>query len=154
MPHADPQQAKAYFRKYHLKNGDKRRTKMRANYQRNKEQYKARAKKWAQENPATRAYYAYLRHKAWREKNRGRHNAKQGKRVASKLFATPAWLTTAQLADIERWYSKAVAAGMTVDHIVPLQGKNVCGLHVSWNMQLLTHSENAAKGNRLEWQGG
>lgn len=70
---------------------------------------------------------------------------------AAKLQATPSW---ADQSTIACYYS--VAAMLTreglhqwgVDHIVPLQSKRVCGLHTQANLQLLTHSDNAAKGNR------
>ena len=61
--------------------------------------------------------------------------------------ATPRWVDMAAIRSI---YEEAVKTGLTVDHIVPLRGKNVSGLHVPWNLQLLTLSENSRKRNKME----
>ncbi len=69
------------------------------------------------------------------------------KRRASKLQATPPWLDEGMLAEIEMIYL-CCPEGYHVDHIHPLQGKDICGLHVPWNLQYLTTEENLRKSNK------
>ena len=75
----------------------------------------------------------------------GKTAAKAAKRRSAKLKATPPW---ADLEEIKNVYLEAQYFGMHVDHIIPLQGKNVCGLHVWDNLQLLSPIENIKKGNK------
>lgn len=78
---------------------------------------------------------------------------KEAKRRSAKLNATPAWLSVKQENDIKLVYkvcskiSKKTGKPHEVDHIVPLMGENVCGLHVPWNLQILPASMNRSKGN-------
>jgi hypothetical protein len=65
---------------------------------------------------------------------------------AKKLKATPPWI---DLKAIRLFYSKC-PKGYHVDHIVPLQGKYVSGLHTLHNLQYLTQRENQSKGNKHE----
>jgi hypothetical protein len=94
--------------------------------------------------------------KAYRALNRPKRNSAEAKRHASKLKATPPWLTEQHFAEIKAVYFHArdcqvvTGEGYHVDHIVPLQGKNVCGLHVPWNLQVLPAAVNIRKNNRYE----
>jgi hypothetical protein len=91
----------------------------------------------------------------YQKQNKDKVNATAAKRRASKLGATPVWLTTIELQQIEELYEIALAFKLYtgekyhVDHIIPLQGKNVCGLHVPWNLQVIPAKENISKSNKL-----
>lgn len=100
--------------------------------------------------------------KAWQERNAdviarinrdreeaslGKANAIRAKARATAMGALPAW---ANLKAIEAVYAEAARLGLEVDHVIPLRGQMVCGLHVEGNLRLLTKLENQQKGCRYE----
>ena len=96
---------------------------------------------WREENQDRIRQYS-LR---WKRENPEKHRAAEAKRRAAKLQRTPPW---ADLEAITEVYVNC-PDGYHVDHIVPLQGKTVSGLHISRNLQYLPAEENLQKGNRL-----
>ncbi len=69
--------------------------------------------------------------------------------------ATPKWLSDVQKMEIRLKYrlaielSRSTGERYAVDHIIPLHGETVCGLHVPWNLQVLTQKDNLLKYNKL-----
>lgn len=61
--------------------------------------------------------------------------------------ALPKWLSLQRL---RSFYSKC-PANLEVDHIIPINHSDVCGLHVPWNMQYLSRTENAQKSNSFDF---
>lgn len=132
----------------------------------NREKVLAQKKAWREANREkiaaySRAHYGANVDKikayrtAWERINQYKRRAIKARRRASKMQATPKWITKADFAAIEEWYQLAKdlqwlsEEKLHVDHIIPLQGKNVCGLHIASNLQILPASENIRKGNRL-----
>lgn len=94
----------------------------------------------------------------WRSKNRALCCFYAAQYLTAKLQRTPKWLTETHKAHILAYYQLAEACAgsfkmkMEVDHIVPLNGGIVSGLHVPWNMQVMTKSANASKSNKAEYE--
>ena len=71
------------------------------------------------------------------------------------MQVAPKWLTKDHYKLIEmkyqlaRYLTEVTGIKWEVDHIIPLQGKNVFGLHVPWNLRVITESENSRKSNKI-----
>lgn len=108
-----------------------------------KDKYRESYLKWVDNNP-DRAKELWRKHSKKAE-TKIRHNITEANRRARKLHATIEGFEE----EIESIYRNR-PDGYHVDHIIPLKGKNVCGLHVPWNLQYLTAEENIKKNNKLE----
>lgn len=92
------------------------------------------------------------RSRAWKLENPAKVNSINARRKAHMLRACPQWV---DISAIESLYVEAInksnETGIphAVDHFVPLISKFVCGLHVPWNLRVITQSENSSKGNKL-----
>ncbi len=118
-----------------------------------KEKAKIRAALWRQNFPERN-----IKMKSdWRVKNLDVKNAANSRRRSLKLQSLPVWLTKVQKEEIKSlyWLAKDLRAvtgcEYHVDHIVPLQGEFVCGLHVPWNLQILPADINLSKGNTFNY---
>lgn len=117
-------------------------------YQDHREQHIARSKKYYQRNAEW--LKAYI--KEHRQGNQARKNVLNLQRVEYIRRATPTWVS---LREIEAFYHEAQRISQEtgtphhVDHIVPLQGYSVSGLHVPWNLRVIPAIENICKGNQL-----
>jgi hypothetical protein len=131
-------------------------------YLRNRELTKARAAAWAAENPEK-----VLQNKAkYRQRNAEKHNAYnrewfamnkdkratyEAKRRALLLQRTPQWLTSddewmiGEAYHLAQLRSKKFGFDWHVDHVLPLQGRKVSGLHMPMNLQVIPGTENCKK---------
>ena len=132
-------------------------------YALNKAKHNKRAAEWRRNNPE-KSREINLRHQRsnkqaraeshaqWAKKNRDKRNATVAKRKAAKLQATPKWVNWRKVREIYRTARRLqefTGIPMHVDHIVPLQGETVCGLHWEGNLRVIPASENIAKHNKL-----
>ncbi len=128
-----------------------------------REDTKDRKNDWYQANRAavidrakTRPYEKTKEYKKrWKENNQVWVRADTKARRRKHRDATPPWLTAKQKSEIRQLYQIAITMSKTtgeqyvVDHIVPLRSPDVCGLHVPWNLRVITQKENLKKSNKL-----
>jgi len=134
-----------YFRQYNQREEVK--DKKHAWYQENREQVILSA--------ATRPAHVLREYRnAWKAANKTQVRADTKARRRKHRDATPVWLSRRQKSEIRQLYQIAITMTQTtgeqyvVDHIVPLRGETVCGLHVPWNLRVITQEENLKKSNK------
>lgn len=97
--------------------------------------------KWAEDNVDKKRE----QWRNWYQKNQEKQKIKAQFEKAEKLKRMPSWADKEAIAEFYR----NCPPGYHVDHIIPLRGKNVCGLHVIENLQYLPAKENLSKGNKF-----
>jgi hypothetical protein len=96
------------------------------------------------------------RQKKYYQSNKEVFFSNNAKRRAKASEATPDWLKGEHKAHMKRTYKLAslmreiTGLDYHVDHIVPLNGSDICGLHVPWNLQVLRADLNLSKSNKFE----
>ena len=118
----------------------------------NPEKHRSYIKAWEAKNPEK---VKEAQHK-WYLANKDKVKAKVRARQAAQLKRTPIWITPIHKERMETQYrlasllSKITRSPWEVDHIIPLQGKFVSGLHVPTNLQVIPRAENRAKHNKVK----
>lgn len=115
----------------------------------NPEKHRALNRAWKKANPEKT--YAHTR--AYRKANPTKYSAYDRARAARELNAMPTWACKQSIQNVyaEAFrLTKSTSIPHHVDHIVPLKGKNVCGLHVHYNLQAIPAAENIKKSNRFD----
>lgn len=150
----NPFKRKDYHKQYHMNNQERAKTRYLKQLQ-DPEKRQRRlevSREHYKENPEY-----YRNHSAkWREEKRHLHNAKNAKYRATKRNATPKWLNERHNQEMIYLYEEArrltdrTGISHHVDHIMPLTHPTSCGLHVPWNLQILTETENLRKSNKIK----
>lgn len=115
----------------------------------NRQKYSDSSNEWRKKNPVKFASYV----KKYVSNNKGKRNLWTANYRQAKEDRMPEWLTDVDLLEMESIYEYCSAlrkCGLDyhVDHIVPLRGTIVSGLHVPWNLQVIPGTENMSKGNK------
>jgi hypothetical protein len=156
--YANPQEAVAKVRKYYQENAELIKEKRRKSYAKNPEKElvtsRIRVAEWRKNNPEKVKAQNSLK-SDWKKRNPHNNAALLAKRRAAKMQRTPHWLSEDDKWMMEQAYElaalrkKMFGFAWHVDHIVPLQGKTVSGLHVPQNLQVIPWVDNLAKSNKF-----
>jgi hypothetical protein len=141
---ADAARIHAYYLQVKDTPEEKERRRQKAAHERaaNRELCNERTRAWRAKNPNWNSDY--------RRANLGRYAAHAMKRYATQKQQTPPWFDERRaeiVYEVAAQMSRELGIDMQVDHVVPLQGELVSGLHVHINLQILTARANQQKNN-------
>ena len=148
--------AKIRLNAWRESNPEKQAAHRKNHFLRHPEKERAQHKNWLLAEPARKEKYRLQKNSAtanWAKNNKHKRNFSEANRRAHKLTQTPIWLNQGHLFEMECVYGycaalRSIGLDYEVDHIAPIKGKLVSGLHTPWNLQILTAFENRSKGNR------
>lgn len=130
---------------------ERERIRQAARYAANKDAIQASRRAYYEQNEEAKKRFTEYQ-KTYAKENKSKFNERTNKRRSARKNALPKW---ASRKAITKFYvlaeQKTRETGIkhVVDHIIPLQGKNVCGLHVESNLQVITQKENLQKFNKF-----
>jgi len=127
----------AYMKSYYIANSDKIVSKVLKWVDENRDRHNAKCAKWVR-------------------LNRGAVNARTARRYASKTRATPSWVRNDaddlwlinEVYELAQARTNATGIKWEVDHVIPLRGVDVCGLHTPFNLRVVPMALNRRKSNK------
>lgn len=140
-----PEKSREYTAKY----APKRASQQKQYRVKNREKILITARQWRQANAGKCNAFS----RKWRAENQAHMRRLHAKRRADQLARTPLWLTNDdwwlmnEIYQLAEQRTQATHVDWHVDHIIPLRGKTVSGLHVPSNLQVILATDNLRKGN-------
>lgn len=142
------ERAKKRSRDWYWNNKDRVKANFARWYEKNKEKMVKRSQQWAIDNAER-----YRKNQStWRARVSDRRCEQSARRRALTTKATPKWANEFFISEayhLAKLRTKATGVQWHVDHIVPLNSKLVCGLHVEHNLRVIPGKENIRKQNKF-----
>ena len=128
--------------KWYKDNPQLKRNYVKKHYDVNRDKILAYGKEWRKQNPEYLSTYLF----EWRRKNPEKVAENVERRFGYLKERIPSWANKEMI----KFFYECRPADCHVDHVIPLCGKNISGLHVETNLQWLPKHINITKGNRFD----